>query len=154
MRQGENGGKDLLGEFDFPRRRWWRPTAAWEQAWRRNLARAPRRHTAEQSLAIKHAVWDWREQDPTTRPIQEHVAASLGVSKQYINRLVRTLPPRQTLPPVTQRDVRQPERREVPTQRPVPPDYDPRAHGWNCDCAGCRATALIEAALRAVKERT
>jgi ribonuclease D len=54
---------DMLDEFDFfPRRRYWRPTEAWERAWRRNLARAPR--TADQSLAIKQAVWDWREQDP------------------------------------------------------------------------------------------
>jgi hypothetical protein len=142
----------VLGGVEFPRRRWWRPTAAWELAWHRNLARAPRRHTAEESLAIKHAVWDWLEQDPATRPIQEHVAASLGVSKQYINRLVHTLPPRQTLPQVTQRDVRQPERREVTTQRPVPVRPVLEGHGWNCECGGCRAKADMDAAIRAARE--
>jgi hypothetical protein len=137
----------VLGEFDFPRRRWWRPTAAWERAWRRNLARAPRRHTAEQSLAIKHAVWDWREHDPTTRPIQNDLAATLGVSKQYINRLVHALPPRIAFPPL--RHVSIPERPDPdgPVDAPVGLD----GHGWNCDCAGCRATALIDAALRSAK---
>jgi hypothetical protein len=134
MRQGENGGKDLLAEFDFPSRRWWRPTAAWEQAWRRNLARAPRRHTAEESLQIKHAVWDWREQDPTTRPIQEHLAASLGVSKQYLNRLVHSLPPRTALPPI-----RHAVAAECPDPRsgPVTVSAALDGHGWNCECGGC-----------------
>jgi hypothetical protein len=142
----------MLDEFDFRRTRYWRPTEAWERAWRRNLARAPRRHTPEESLAIKRAVWDWREQDPTTRPIQEHLAASLGVLKQHINRLVLTLPPRQTLPPVTRRDFRQPERREVTTQRPVPVRPVLEGHGWNCECGGCRAKAKMDAAIRAARE--
>jgi hypothetical protein len=130
----------VLGEFDFPRRRWWHPTAAWEQAWRRNLARAPRRHTAEQSLAIKHAVWDWLEQDPNTRPIQEDLAASLGVSKQHINRLVHSLPPRISLPPI--------HHAVIPRSGPVAVSGGLDGHGWNCECAGCRAKAAIDTAVR------
>jgi len=92
----------VLNELDFfPRLTYFKRTEAWERAWerawQRNLALAPRRHTVEESLKIKHAVWDWLERDPQTRPLQKHLAASLGVSAQYINRLVRTLPPRQGL---------------------------------------------------------
>lgn len=139
---------DVLDEFDFQRKLYFRPTEAWERTWRRNLARAPRRHTAEESLSIRHAVWDWREQDPNTRLLQKTLAASLRVSKQYVNHLVHTLPPRQTLPPVTHRDFRQPDSRELTAQRPVPPSYDPHAHGWNCNCAGCRIKAQIDAVIR------
>ena len=91
----------MLEESDFfPKTRYWRPTERWERAWRRNLARAPRRRTTEESLAIRHAVWDWREQDPRTRPTEEDLAASLGVSKQYVSHLAHTLPPRIVLPPI------------------------------------------------------
>ena len=138
-------------EFDFSRKRYWRPTEAWERAWRRNLGRAPRRHTTEQSLAIKHAVWDWREQDPNSRPIQEDLAATLGVSKQYVNHLVHALPPGHTLPPVTQRNFRQSDSHESTAQRPVPPKYEPNALGWNCECGACRVNAAIDAVLREAK---
>ena len=137
----------MLDEFDFfPRtRQYWRSTEKWEQAWRRNLARAPRKHTAEETLAIKHAVWDWREQNPETRPTEERLAASLGVSKQYVSHLAHTLPPRVTFPP-TRPSMSEPERQyQSPTShaRPVL-----EGHGWNCECAGCRINAVIEAARR------
>src|SRR5215469_46977 len=100
MRRTKSCNKGVLDEFDFfPRTRYFRPTKAWERAWQRNLALAPRRHTVEESLKIKHAVWDWLERDPQIRQLQKHLAASLGVSAQYINRLARTLPPRHGLPP-------------------------------------------------------
>ena len=60
-------------EMYLRRRREWRPTERWENAWRRNLARAPRKHTPEESLAIKHAVSDWRDLDPRTRPLVARV---------------------------------------------------------------------------------
>ena len=141
---------DVLDELGFfPRARYWRPTEAWERAWRRNLERAPRRHTAEESLAIKHAVWDWREQDPQTRPLQKHLAASLGVSNQYINSLVHRLPPRVALPPIRQSSSPQRESEAtitVPRSSPVRPVLE--GHGWNCECAGCQMNAVIEAACR------
>ena len=139
----------MLGESDFRRTRYWRPTGAWERAWRRNLSRAPRKHTAEQSLAIKHAVWDWREHGPNTRPIQEDLAASLGVSKQYINRLVHSLPPRLALPPIHHAFI---PLRLDPRSGPVPASSGLEGHGWNCECVGCCAKREFDAAIRAARE--
>jgi hypothetical protein len=134
----------MLDEFDFfPTKRYFRRTQAWELAWQRNLARAPRRRRAEESLAIKHAVWDWRKQEPTTRPTVAHLAASLGVSKQYVSHLAHTLPPRIALPPVRHASI--PQREAEPTLTvPVRPVLE--GHGWNCECNGCRAYARIQAA--------
>jgi hypothetical protein len=39
-----------------------------------------------------------------------------------------------------------------PQPSPTLPKYDPNAHGWNCECAVCRAKAMIAAALRTAKE--
>jgi len=58
----------------------------------RNLARAPSRQHPEASQRIKDAVRDWRQQDLHTRPTQEELAVSLGVSKQYVNRLIHAHP--------------------------------------------------------------
>ena len=70
----------------------------------RNLSRAPNKQHPEESLQIKEAVYEWRDQDPRTRPTQESLACRLRdllgrekLSKQYINRLVNTLPPRDPL---------------------------------------------------------
>ena len=94
----------------FGRKRYWRPTPRWECAMQRNLALAPSKQHAEESQQIKDAVYEWREQDPRTRPTQEDLARELcdllgreKLSKQYINRLARTLPPRHREPPLTRR---------------------------------------------------
>jgi hypothetical protein len=58
-----------------------------------NLARAPRRRSAEETWRIKQAVRDWLAAAPEQRPTQQDLARQLGVSKQYINRLVHRLPP-------------------------------------------------------------
>ena len=144
---------DVLDELGFfPRTRYWRPTEAWEQAWRRNLARAPRRHTAEESLEIKHAVWDWLEQDPQTRPLQKQLAASLGVSNQYINSLIHRLPARTALPPICRSPSLHRQSEVTATvAAPVPVRPVLEGHGWNCDCAGCQMNAVIEAARRQEK---
>jgi hypothetical protein len=140
---------DMLDVFDFPRTRYWRPTEAWERAWRRNLARAPRKHTVEESLAIKHLVLDWREQDdPNTRGTQEELAATLGVSKQYINRLVHTLPTRIPLPPTRHPSI--PVRPASTSTSSMCGGLE--GHGWNCECGGCRAQRAIDAALKAAKQ--
>lgn len=121
----------------FPRTRYWRPTERWERAWRRNLARAPRKHTSEESLAIKHAVWDWREQNPSSRCTGEELAASLGVSKQYVSHLAHTLPPRIALPPVGVRP------RAIVHGEPVI-----EGHSWDCQCGSCSAIRHIQVAIR------
>ena len=76
----------------------------------RNLALAPTKQHPEESQQIKDAVYEWLEQDPRIRPTQEELArdlcARLGrekLSKQYVNRLVNTLPPRHREPPLTRR---------------------------------------------------
>ena len=73
----------------------------------RNLALAPTKQHPEESQQIKDAVYEWREQDPRTRPTQEELARKLcdllgrdKLSKQYINRLVNGLPPRHSEPPL------------------------------------------------------
>jgi hypothetical protein len=75
--------------------------------------------------------------------------ASPGVSKQYVNHLVHTLPPRPALPPEA-RDFWQP--RELAPERSALSCYDPMAHPQNCECRNCQAKAMIEAAIRRAKE--
>jgi|SRR5579864_354244 len=97
MRRTERTATTMLDEFDFfPRTSYWRPTERWERAWRRNLARAPRKHTAEESRQIKNAVYEWRELPPIERPTLEDLASQFDppVTKQYLSRLAHTLPPR------------------------------------------------------------
>ena len=84
---------DYMGTSASMRERLWRPTPAWEQAWRENLARAPRLRSPEESWRIKQAVRDWLAAPPEQRPAQQDLARELGVSKQYVNRLVHRLPP-------------------------------------------------------------
>lgn len=74
----------------------------------RNLALAPTKQHPEESQQIKEAVYEWREQDPRTRPTQGELARKLcdllgreKLSKQYVNRLVNTLPPRHRGLPLT-----------------------------------------------------
>ena len=86
----------MLSEFDFfPRTSYWRPTDAWERAWRRNLARAPRRRSPEESQHIKDTVYKWRELSPNERPTLEQLRPQFDppVTKQYLSRLAHTLPP-------------------------------------------------------------
>lgn len=78
----------------FPRKRRWQPTQRWRGAMRENLSRAPRRRSSEETWRIKEAVRDWLAMPAKQRPTQEELARSLRVTKQYINRLVRKLPPR------------------------------------------------------------
>lgn len=144
--------RNALDEFGFfPRTRYWRPTEAWERAWRRNLAHAPRKHTAKESLAIKHAVWDWREQDPSTRTTETQLAASLDVSKQYVSHLAHALPPRVALPPVRLPPVRHNSIRHSPGAfRSTSIGYAEPAiegHSWDCQCLACCATRRIQNAL-------
>ena len=87
----------MLNEFDFfPRTRYWRPTEKWERAWRRNLSRAPRRRTPEESQQIKEAMYEWRNSPPNGRPTLEELRKRFNppVTKQYLSRLAHNLPPR------------------------------------------------------------
>ena len=72
MRQTKRQQKkgEGLKEFDFFPTRYWRRTEAWESAWRRNLARAPRKHTPEESVAIKNGELSlaFQPQGATGRP--------------------------------------------------------------------------------------
>jgi hypothetical protein len=133
-------------QFDFfPRTRYWRPTEAWERAWRRNLARAPRRRSPEESQLIKDKVCEWRELAPNEKPTLEDLRKQFEppVTKQYLSRRAHSLPPRIMLPPI--------RRASTPLQRieltgtvPVRPVLE--GHGWNCECSGCEMEAVIKAA--------
>ena len=138
----------MLDKFNFfPRTRYWRPTERWERASRRNLARAPRRRSPEESQQIKDKVYEWRELPPNERPTLEQLRNLFEppVTKQYLSRLVHTLPPRIALPPIRHYSIpeRQAERSTAVPGRPVL-----EGHGWNCECNGCRINAVIEAARR------
>jgi hypothetical protein len=109
----------------FGRKRHWRPTPRWECAMQRNLALAPTKQHPEESQQIKDAVYEWREQDPSTRPTQEEPACKLcdllgrdKLSKQYINRLVNRLPPRHSEPLLNRRYSLHVPREESECQEP------------------------------------
>jgi len=61
-------------------------------AWRANLALAPRRRSPEETERIKDRIGAWLDTPPLAgRPTQEELARSLGVSKQYVSKMVRRL---------------------------------------------------------------
>ena len=138
----------MLDKFNFfPRTRYWRPTERWERASRRNLARAPRRRSPEESQQIKDKIYEWRELPLNERPTLGQLRNQFEppVTKAYLSRLAHTLPPRVALPPIRRHSVPegQAERSAAVSVRPVL-----EGHGWNCECAGCLINAVIEAARR------
>ena len=140
---------EMLDEFDFfPKTRYWRPTERWERAWRRNLARAPRRRSPQGSQQIKDKVYEWREMPTRERPTLEELRKKFEppVTKQYLSRLAHSLPPRTALPPI--------RHHSTFDSRPVPPSailhVEPviEGHTWDCQCGGCCAARRIQAAMR------
>ena len=141
----------MLSEYDFfPRTSYFHRTEAWEQTWRQNLARAPRRRTPEESQQIKEAIYEWRESPPNERPTLDQLRRRFDppVTKQYLSHLARTLPPRD---PWHRRfeSGQQTQMAMNALPRSVPSDPDPFAHARGCTCAGCCAKAEIEAVIRA-----
>ena len=87
----------MLSEYDFfPRTSYFHRTEAWERAWRRNLARAPRRRNPEESQQIKEAMYEWGDSPPDESPTLDQLRRRFDppVTKQYLSRLAHTLPPR------------------------------------------------------------
>ncbi len=93
----------------FPAPRLFSRTERWRQASERNLTKAPRRRSYEKSGRIKCAVYEWCRENPETRITQQELAHQLGVSKQYVNRVVlgnvsaeapQLWPPKPTFQPI------------------------------------------------------
>ena len=72
----------------LPTRRLFHRTERWRLSMLLNLAKAPRLRSDEDSGRIKFQVYEWCHEDPATRITQQELAQRLGVSKQYVNRLV------------------------------------------------------------------
>lgn len=99
-----------------------------------NLSRAPRLRSAEETWRIKEAVRDWLAAPAEQRQTQQDLARSLGVTKQYINLLVRRLPPSdiaaESQPALTERPAESVipahiAAREALLRSPVPDDSQP-----------------------------
>jgi hypothetical protein len=143
----------VLSEYDFfPRASNFHRTEAWEQTWRRNLARAPRRRSPEESQQIKEAMYEWRESSPNERPTLDQLRERFypPVTKQYLSHLARTLPPRDPW----RRRFESGQRMQLAVNalpHSVPSDPDPFAHAQGCPCAGCSAKAEMDAVIRAAR---
>lgn len=107
--------RDVLRAL-FPQKRLWQPTERWQASMEENLARAPRLRSPEESQHIKEAVWEWRDQPPNERPTLEELGRQFDppVSKQYLSRLARTMPPRPTWPSASQRARGEPDAAPAP----------------------------------------
>lgn len=126
-RKGFKRNADVLSVL-FPRKRLWRPTERWRCAMQGNLARAPRLRSPEESRQVKEAVWAWLDLPPSEKPTLEKVGRRFEppVSKQYLSRLARTLPPRPAWPSSSRRAPATPqpaaESRYMAAERPKPED--------------------------------
>lgn len=143
----------MLSEYDFfLTTRYFHRTEAWEQTWRRSLARAPRRRSPEESQQIKEATYEWRDSPPDERPTLDQLRRRFDtpVPKQYLSRLAHTLPPRNQWHRRFEFG-QQTQAAMNALPRSVPSNPDPFAHNWDCPCAACRAVAEMEAAIRAAR---